>query len=33
MAHKFTVAPDAIVQTGFYRSNLNLHVLAVQEKR
>lgn len=31
MASKFNIAADAIVQTGFYRSNLNLNVLAVDE--
>lgn len=31
MASKFNIAPTAIVQTGFYRANLNLHVLAVAE--
>ena len=31
MAAKFNIADDAIIQTGFYRSNLNLHVLAVAE--
>lgn len=31
MARKFRIAPNAIVQTGFYRSNLNLHALAVPE--
>ncbi|BCD96643.1 RecQ family ATP-dependent DNA helicase [Marinagarivorans cellulosilyticus] len=31
MAAKFNIAEHAIIQTGFYRSNLNLHVLAVAE--
>ncbi|MBW8190186.1 RecQ family ATP-dependent DNA helicase [Neiella marina] len=31
MANKFNIASDAIVQTGFYRSNLNLNVVAVDE--
>ena len=31
MAHKFNITPNAIVQTGFYRANLNLHVLSVPE--
>lgn len=33
MAKKFNIAPKAVIQTGFYRSNLNLHVLAVEESR
>ncbi|TXR53833.1 RecQ family ATP-dependent DNA helicase [Reinekea thalattae] len=32
MASKFDIAPNAIVQTGFYRANLNLQVLAVEEQ-
>ena len=31
MAAKFAIADDAIVQTGFYRPNLNLQVLPVAE--
>ncbi|WP_054113964.1 RecQ family ATP-dependent DNA helicase [Marinagarivorans algicola] len=31
MASKFHVASSAIIQTGFYRSNLNLNVLAVPQ--
>ncbi len=31
MASRFAIAPEDIVQTGFYRSNLNLHVLPVLE--
>jgi len=30
MAHKFGIAPDHIVQTGFYRPNLHLDVLPVE---
>ena len=33
MAAKFSIADDAIIQTGFYRSNLNLQVLSVDEKQ
>ena len=33
MAAKFNIADNAIIQTGFYRSNLNLHVLAVAEQQ
>lgn len=32
MAKKFSILDDAIIQTGFYRNNLNLHVLSVPEK-
>lgn len=32
MARRFNIAPDNIVQTGFYRPNLNLNVLPVVEK-
>ena len=31
MANKFAIAPNHIVQTGFYRSNLDLSVLPVEE--
>ena len=33
MAHKFAIASEHIVQTGFYRSNLDLSVLPVAEKQ
>ena len=33
MAAKFNIKEDAIIQTGFYRSNLNLHVLSVAENQ
>lgn len=32
MARRFDIAPENIVQTGFYRPNLNLNVLPVVEK-
>ena len=32
MAAKFQLASDAVVQTGFYRSNLHLNVLSVAER-
>lgn len=32
MAAKFKLASDAVVQTGFYRSNLHLNVLSVAER-
>ncbi|MFL0810712.1 MAG: RecQ family ATP-dependent DNA helicase [Agarilytica sp.] len=31
MAAKFSIAENAVVQTGFYRNNLHLHVLSVAE--
>lgn len=31
MAAKFSIPEDAVVQTGFYRNNLHLHVLPVPE--
>ncbi|ODS22557.1 recombinase RecQ [Candidatus Endobugula sertula] len=31
MTEKFSIAKDAVVQTGFYRNNLHLHVLPVIE--
>lgn len=33
MASKFNISPSALIQTGFYRSNLNLNVLAVSESK
>ena len=33
MARKFAIAPEHIVQTGFYRSNLDLSVLPVAESQ
>lgn len=33
MAKRFSIAPDDIVQTGFYRSNLNINVLPVVESQ
>lgn len=30
MAAKFNITPEHIIQTGFYRANLNLHMRAVQ---
>ena len=33
MAHKFAIASEHIVQTGFYRSNLDLSVLPVAESQ
>ena len=33
MANKFAILPSHIVQTGFYRSNLDLSVLPVNEKQ
>jgi ATP-dependent DNA helicase RecQ len=32
MALRFTISPEHIVQTGFYRSNLNLSVLSVPQR-
>ncbi|MCU4677597.1 RecQ family ATP-dependent DNA helicase [Catenovulum sp. 2E275] len=32
MAQKFSIKPEHIVQTGFYRSNLNLQVMAIAER-
>jgi len=32
MAAKFSIAESAVIQTGFYRNNLHLHVLPVIEK-
>lgn len=32
MAVKFAIAPESIIQTGFYRSNLQLSVLATDEQ-
>ncbi|MCF2947577.1 RecQ family ATP-dependent DNA helicase [Paraglaciecola aquimarina] len=33
MAQRFSIAPTDIVQTGFYRSNLNLNVLPIVESK